>query len=100
MELYRPWILYVLIAYYIYFFIASCVNGSVVKYFGASCIQLLFLSLITFYRRDVDSCVNDFISIAKLSIILSLIMNIGSLKNLLYRRQLPLPAVNNNQIRF
>ena len=79
MELYRPWILYVLIAYYIYFFIASCVNGSVVKYFGASCIQLLFLSLITFYRRDVDSCVNDFISIAKLSIILSLIMNIGSL---------------------
>lgn len=77
-EFYRHWSLYILVAYYLYFFIALCVNGAVTSY-GVSCIQLLFLSLITFYRRDIDSYVKDFVAIARISIILSLIMSIGSI---------------------
>ena len=74
---YTPWILYVIVLFYLYFLIATCANGSVMM-FGSSLLQLLFICLISFFDRNTTSYVKDFISISKVLIILSLFMGCGS----------------------
>lgn len=77
-ELYTPWIFFVVICFYLYHLLSVCINGGVIRY-GSALLQLLFICLISFYNRPVDSYIKDFISISKILIVLSLGMSIGSL---------------------
>ena len=77
-KLYITWLFWIIIAYYLYFFIAVCISGNIIR-FGASLFQLLFICLISFYIRGTNSYIQDFISIAKVIIALSLFMSVGSL---------------------
>lgn len=70
--------LYVLIAYYLYFLLAVCINGSVIVN-GAAILQLFLFSLIAFFVRDSKDLIKDITAIAKMMIIAGIFMSLGSL---------------------
>lgn len=76
--IYSGFIFYIAIFYYLYFFFAVCINGSVARY-GSSILQLFALTIISFYLRDSDSIITDINLFAKIMIVASIVMSVFSL---------------------
>lgn len=78
-----PPIFFVMVAYYLYFFLAVCINGSVIQ-LGSSILQLFLFSLIAFSLRNTNEMIADITSAAKIVTIASLTMAIGSISIALF----------------
>ena len=71
-------IFYIMVAYYIYYLVAVCVNGSLPQ-LGSALLQLFLLSLTGFFIRDTNEIKSNLLSLSKIMTILGIFMALGSL---------------------